>query len=101
MRKIFILFSIVWVLSSCTQNIDIIFLQTEVKLAQIEEVTIFENGKSIQKSNVVTKTSFDVRDNLVHHFQFDRKPGKKYQVKAIVKVPPADKSVGNIYLREL
>jgi len=87
--------------SKGVQNIDIIFLQTEGKMAQIEEVTIFENGKSIQKSNVVTKTSFDVQDNLVHHFQFDRKPGKKYQVKAIVKVPSAEKSIGNIYLREL
>lgn len=83
------------------QNFEIIFLQTEGGLTQIEEVTIYENGKPIQKSDVVTKSSVDLQNNLVHHFQFDRKRGKKYQVKAMVKVLSAEKSIGNIYLKEL
>lgn len=83
------------------QNFELIFLQTEGGPTQIDEVTIYENGKPIQKSDVVTKSSVDLQNNLVHHFQFHRKQGKKYQVKAIVKVLSDEKSVGNIYLREL
>ncbi|MFY9152355.1 MAG: beta-N-acetylhexosaminidase [Prolixibacteraceae bacterium] len=87
-------------MSKRVQNFEIIFLQTEGGMTQIEEVTINENGKPIRKSDVVTKSSLDMQNNLVHQFQFNRKSGKKYQVKAMVKAPSDEKSIGNIYLRE-
>ena len=83
------------------QNFDIIFLQTEGGLTQIEQVEIYEDGKLIKKSDVVTKSSVDFQNNLVHHFQFKKKRDKKYQVKAKVNALSSEKSIGNIYLKEV
>lgn len=83
------------------QNFKVIFLQTEGGITQIEEVGIYEDGKLIQKSDVVTKSSVSFQNNLGHRFQLTKTNGKNYQVKARVKSLSGEKSMGNIYLKEL
>lgn len=83
------------------QNFDIVFLQTEGGLTQIEQVEIYEDGKLIKKSDVLTRSSVDLQNNLAHRFQFKKKGDKKYQVKAKVSALANEKSIGNIYLKEV
>lgn len=83
------------------QNFDIIFLQTEGGLTQIEQVEIYEDGKLIKNSDLITKCSVDIQNNLSHRFQFKKKDNKKYQLKAKVNTLANEKSIGNIYLKDI